>query len=205
VAVGKTLPKYFLDELKALEASYLEEDDPIRQSGFGGGPQRWRAEREPILEAVEEDGDLLDVGCANGYLLECLMTWGQERGLNITPHGLDCGARLIDLARNRMPQFAGHFHVGNGWDWRPRRRYRYIYTLSDCVPPDYLSEYVRRVLNRLVAPGGRLILGAYGSRSQSIAPLDVRKFLASAGHRPSGHAAGGHPPVSRFAWTDAPG
>ena len=77
----RQLPERFLRELEALESSYLSDDDPIRQSGFGGGPERWRSEREPILEAIEGNGDILDIGCANGYLLECLMIWGRERGL----------------------------------------------------------------------------------------------------------------------------
>ena len=47
--------------MAALEDSYLSSDDPIAQSGFGGGAARWRAEREPILTAVDHDGDFLDV------------------------------------------------------------------------------------------------------------------------------------------------
>jgi SAM-dependent methyltransferase len=196
------LPTEFIRKLEQLEESYLTESDPIRQSGFGGGPERWRVEREPILEAVDADGDLLDVGCANGYLLECLVRWGAERGRKITPFGLDHGARLIELAKQRLPEFASNFYVGNAWDWEPPRRFRYVYTLHDCVPEAYLDEYVRRLLTRVVEPGGRLILGAYGSRSQSIPPLDVAKLLASFGHRVVGRARGGDPPVSAFAWTN---
>jgi 2-polyprenyl-3-methyl-5-hydroxy-6-metoxy-1,4-benzoquinol methylase len=68
----------------------------MRQSGFSGGAERWRAERESILDPIHSDGEILDIGCANGYLLECLVTWAKDRGINLTPHGLDHGARLID-------------------------------------------------------------------------------------------------------------
>ena len=68
----------FLQDLWALEAAYLKEDDPIRQSGFRRGADRWRAERGPILDAIETDEDLLDIGCANGYLLERLVKWGRR-------------------------------------------------------------------------------------------------------------------------------
>lgn len=198
------LPQSFLDELKALESSYLTEEDPIRQSGFGGGPRRWREEREPILEAIEADGDLLDVGCANGYLLECLVAWGRERGVEITPHGLDQGARLIELAKERLPDFAPNFHVGNAWDWLPPREYRFVYTLYDCVPREYLPECLHRIMRRMVAPGGRLILGAYGSRSRGLPAFEVAEFLRSIDLTVAGAAAGGQPTVTSFAWTDKP-
>jgi hypothetical protein len=67
------LPVAFLDRLRALEGAYLRETDPVRQSGFGGGHERWHMERTLVLDAVPDDGDFLDVGCANGYLLECLV------------------------------------------------------------------------------------------------------------------------------------
>jgi SAM-dependent methyltransferase len=196
------LPESYLEIIKALEVSYLESDDPIRQSGFGGGPERWRAERKPILGAIESDGDLMDIGCANGYLLECMMEWGAERGLELVPHGLDIGSRLIDLAKNRFPEFASNFHVGNAWDWKPPRQYRYVYSVCDSVPMDYLDRYVARVIERIVEPGGRLILGAYGSRSQGRPPFDVVAWLESRGYDLVGSAEGGEPPIALFAWTD---
>ncbi len=194
------LPEEFLRLVSSLETSYLQSDDPIRQSGFGGGVKRWREEREPILDAVDGDGDLLDIGCANGYLLECLVAWAQERGITITPFGLDLGERLIAHARARMPHFAPNFYIGNGWDWEPPRRFRYVYTLSDCVPLAYFSEYARRLLARLVAPGGRLIVGSYGSFSRQIAPADVAALLETAGLPVAGESAGGDPIMARFAW-----
>ena len=129
------LPAAFLRELEELEEAYLRNSDPIEQSGFYGGPERWRAEREPILDAVESDGDFLDAGCANGYLLECLVAWGRERGFSLIPYGLDQGARLIELARRLRPHLADHFFVGTAWDWSPPPRFRYAYTLLDHVPP----------------------------------------------------------------------
>jgi SAM-dependent methyltransferase len=197
-----SFPADYLAQLRALEDAYLASDDPIRQSGFGGGPERWRAEREPILDAIDGDGDLLDIGCANGYLLECLVAWGAERGLRITPHGLDLGERLVAEARRRMPEFAANFHAGNAWDWQPERRYRYVYTLHDCVPPELLGEYVRRLLERVVEPRGRLIVGAYGSRSRGTPPLPVAEVLESFGLRVTGRAMGGDPPITEFAWVD---
>ncbi len=196
------LPRDFLARVASLEPAYLAHDDPIRQSGFGGGSERWRAERGAILEAVAGDGDLLDIGCANGYLAECLVAWAAERGVHLAPHGIDLGPRLIAEAQRRLPGFAANFHVANGWDWRPGRRFRYVYTLSDCVPPEMLREYVEQLLNHLVEPGGRLIVGSYGSRSRGTPPLDVAAELASYGYAVAGQTMGGDPPLTAFAWLD---
>ena len=197
-----SLPPEFLRRLRQLEEVYLTSADPTRQSGFAGGGERWRREREPILEGLRAGGDLLDACCANGYLLESLMEWGQARGVEIKPFGIDQGARLIELARRRLPRFAGHFQVANAWNWHPPRRYQYVYALWDCVPEDYLAEFVRRLMDRFVAPEGRLILGAYGSVSRNEQPFDVEKFLSSAGYPVCGAAMGGAPPISQFAWVD---
>lgn len=196
------LPAEFLASERALEAKYLASTDPIRQSGFGGGAERWRAERSPILDAVKEDGALLDVGCANGYLLECLVAWGRERGRVIDPFGVDIGPRLIDRARARLPGYAEHFWVADAWTWTPPRRFRYVYALWDCVPFDHLAEFARRLLERAVEPGGRLILGAYGSRSRKTEALDIGAFLVQTGYSVAGTSMGGNPPLNRFAWVD---
>lgn len=201
----RTLPDSFLQRLKELETSYLAETDPIRQSGFGGGPDRWRDERQPILDAVTGDGDLLDIGCANGYLLECLVQWGRDRGLALTPFGLDWSERLISLARKRLPRYDSHFLVGNAWDWQPERKFQYVYSVFDCVPEEYLEEYLHRLLRRVVSPGGRLIIGAYGSRTDNIAPFDIESFLKTHGFNPGGSAEGGRPPVTKFVWMDNTG
>ena len=200
----RQLPPDFIRKLEKLERSYLIESDPIRGSGFGGGPERWRAEREPLLDGVVSDGNILDVGCANGYLLECLIEWALERGLRLTPHGVDRSHALVQRARARLPEFTEHLHVGNAWSWTPPRRYEYVYTLYDCVPLEYLHEYLIRLLERAVAPGGRMIVGAYGSRSTGSPPYDVVEFLEARGWSVSGRSAGGSPVVSLFAWVDRP-
>lgn len=194
------LPDRWMEEIRALEPLYLASADPIRGSGFSGGAERWRAEREPILDAVEGDGDILDVGCANGHLLACLVEWAADRGIALIPFGLDIGPGLVAAARKRLP--GATIHLGNAWDWDPPRRHRYVYALLDLVPPDREDRLVERLLDRFVAPGGRLIMGDYGSRSRRVEPRDVAAVLGR--HRPvAGEACGGDPPLSRFAWIDA--
>jgi hypothetical protein len=197
------LPQDFLQKLATLEASYLAAPDPLRQSGFGGGARRWQAERGPILDALDRDGSFLDIGCANGYLLECLRDWAwQRRRIVLEPHGLDQGAGLIALAKQRLPEYADNLHVGNGWNWRPPCRFQFVYTLNDCVPAGYLAAYLKRIIEVMILPGGRLIVGAYGSRSSGTPPMAVAETLQSMGMAVAGTSSGGDPPVTAFAWTD---
>ncbi len=199
----RVLPAEFVERLRSLESSYLRETDPIRASGFGGGPERLRAAREPLREGARGSADPLDVGCANGYLLECLMQWGSERGFRLTPHGVDVSPALVDLARARLPKFSPNLHVGEAWTWSPPRQYEYVYSVYDCVPLDFLAEFVARLLDRAVQDGGRLIIGSYGSRSSGRVPFDVAGFLESEGHVVAGTSSGGSPVASRFAWIDS--
>lgn len=197
------LPEEFLEHLGELETRYLRATDPIRQSGFSGGPDRWRAERAPILTAIHGSGDLLDVGCANGYLLECLVRWAAERGLTLTPYGVDLGARLIELARRRQPRFRDHFFVANACSWQPPRRFSFVYALYDCVPLAQFGAFVAHLRTRVVAPGGRLIVGAYGNRSRGELPPPIDEMLAGLGCVVAGTARAGEPPTARFAWVDS--
>lgn len=104
--------------VEVYEQHYLESDDPRRQSGFGGDEARWEAARRPIVRAIDRRGTFLDVGCANGYLLESLVRWSPHA---LEPYGLDFSCRLVDVARARLPQWADRFHVGDALEWEPLR------------------------------------------------------------------------------------
>ena len=137
---------------------YLDSDNPWRQSGWGSTPERWRLAREVILSAVERSGTFLDIGCANGLLLECLIAWAGERGIVIEPHGIDLVPELIDLARKRLPAYASNFAAANAFTWRPTCRYDYAHLLLDCVPPSRHREFLHRILESAIERGGRLIV-----------------------------------------------
>ena len=66
---------YHAETRRLLEGAYLEAEDPRGGSGFRGDAGRWERARRPIASAVDRDGTFLDVGCANGLLMESLVEW----------------------------------------------------------------------------------------------------------------------------------
>jgi SAM-dependent methyltransferase len=191
----------FIAAMKALQDVYLDGGDPMEQSGFSGGRERWVSERSPIVRAFDRDGDFLDVGCANGLLLEDVVAWAATRGHVLVPHGVDIGPGLVGLARKRLPGFAANFVVADAWSWQPNRTWDYVFSLVDLGPDDLACYWLMR-LDGWVAPGGRLIIGSYGSRSRDVEPADVAGLLEMCDYHMTGEALAGEPPISRFAWTD---
>lgn len=194
----------FMSEMRALEAAYLESDVATAQSGFHGGRERWIAERSPLAGAIHRQGDFLDVGCANGLLVSDVVVWAAERGYRVVPYGVDLGADLIALARERLPEYAANFTIADAWRWQPNRRWTFVYSLLDLAPDDLLCEWVRRLAG-WVEVGGRLIVGSYGSRSRQQAPAPVAEVLGRCGFEVAGQAFGGDGPITRFAWVSPRG
>jgi hypothetical protein len=93
----QALSRWFEERKMLLETAYLAGTQPWQQSGGGLHPPHsahdWEVLRRPIAECLTTSGTFLDISCANGYLLECLLRWTRERGLLIIPYGLDLGRR----------------------------------------------------------------------------------------------------------------
>jgi hypothetical protein len=181
---------FYADTLRLLEPAYLAGTTPQEGSGFGGDPARWRAHREMIVDGIHGDGTFLDLGCANGLLMESVRGWAGERGFAIEPYGVDLGPRLVDLARARLPHWADRIEVGNAIDYMPAdgRRFTFVHALADCVPERRRADLVRHALAKLVEPGGRLLLSHYGTRP-------AREYLTQVGVPVIGESG-------RTAWTD---
>lgn len=128
------LARWFSSTKETLEVAYLQHTEPWKQSGFSGPEERWVRVRKPIADCVDEPGAFLDIGCANGYLLECVMKWTAERGISIVPYGLDISERLVELAKARLPAYRDNLCVGNGWDWDNPRRFHHVRTELVYVP-----------------------------------------------------------------------
>lgn len=188
--------------------AYLAGDDPRAQSGSSGDEADWAYKRSLIAEAVDRAGSFLDVGCASGYLMETLDRWCRERGHPIAPYGLDIAPELADLARRRLPHWADRIFVGNALDWRPARRFAFVRTGLEYVPPRRQRDLVERLLREVVAPGGRLIIGTYSEeRDETRSDPSDEERVAQWGVTVAGHAERPHPRdtrlVYRVFWIDA--
>jgi trans-aconitate methyltransferase len=162
-------------------AAYLEGDNPRAQSGFGGDEARWETARRPIADAIDRDGTFLDIGCASGHLMECLVRWTTHR---IEPYGLDLSPTLADLARRRLPHWADRIFVGNALTWQPPRRFDFVRTELVYVPAQRQRAFVQRLLDDIVAAGGRLIVCGYGSPRSNVPTHPVRQLVRTYGFEP---------------------
>jgi 2-polyprenyl-3-methyl-5-hydroxy-6-metoxy-1,4-benzoquinol methylase len=177
---------FYRDSQLLLETAYLRDGTPRGGSGFGGTAADWRAQRGHLCQAVDQDGSFLDVGCANGHLLESMVAWSAERGMRLEPFGLDLSAGLVAEARRRLPRWADRLWVGNALDWTAPggRRFDVVHTLLDLVPVARLEQMVRHQLEHLVAPGGRLLASSYVPARDRSRHAD--RLLADLGFRVDG-------------------
>ena len=185
--------------------TYLAGDNPRAQSGHSGDAIRWEGARRLILDAVDRDGSFLDIGCANGHLMESLNTWAAEDGICLDPWGIDISSELVALARNRLPQWRDRIFVGNAMDWKPPRRFLFARAGVGYVPSHRRPDFLRHLLADVVEPGGRLIVGVFNEETGHAA---LETAASSWGFDVAGRAERPHPDTNRLVrrlfWVDAP-
>jgi hypothetical protein len=154
---------WFEAEKRFHETLYLSGTNPRQQSGFGRNEWDWKAFRRPVVAAIHRDGTFLDIGCANGLLMEDVTRWAREDGHAIEPYGLEISEKLAALAQERLPHWRDRISIGNALDWNPPRRFDYVRTELVYVPAHRQREYIERLLSRFVTPDGYVIVCSYGS------------------------------------------
>jgi diadenosine tetraphosphate (Ap4A) HIT family hydrolase/SAM-dependent methyltransferase len=176
--------------------AYTAATTPWGGSGKGGSREDWEHARSHVAHAIDRDGSFLDVGCANGYLLECLPDWTPRR---IDRYGLDIAPELVELARRRLPQLAGRFFVGNALHWTPPRSFTYIRTSLEYVPRNRRRDLV----DRLAASCERLIIGVFSEETDA---RPTEELIRSWGYRIAGRSERAHRRKSgidhRVLWID---
>lgn len=134
--------------------AYLAAETPWGQSGKTGTAGDWEWSRSHVADAIDRDGAFLDVGCANGYLIECLARWTT---FAVEPYGLDISPELGELARQRLPHWADRIFVGNALTWEAPRRFTFVRTGLDYVP----GARRRELVERLLGFSERLVVGVF--------------------------------------------
>lgn len=150
---------WFQRMLELEAAACLGADTVYEGAGHPGSPAEWEEANRLLVGALHKSGSFLDVGCANGLLMESLAAWAQQAGRRIDPHGLEMSPELVQVARSRLPHWAGRIHAGNVLHWEPPQRYTFVRTCLDYVPRTRRAELVQRILDDFLEPGGRLLLG----------------------------------------------
>lgn len=136
--------------------AYLAADTPEAGSGHSGTAEDWEYSRGVVAEAIEGHGAFLDVGCANGLLMESMQRWA-----GVEPYGLEISPELAELARTRYPHWRERIFVGSALDWEPPQRFEAVRSGLEYVPLPRRRELVAHLLENVVAPGGRLIVGKF--------------------------------------------
>lgn len=198
---------WFEEQWKPLEEAYLSTGDPRGQSGFRGAAERWERARRVIAEAVDRDGTFLDIGCANGLLMESIVKWTRAAGYEVEPYGVDLSPKLAALARRRLPAWSQNIWTANAATWRPPRRFDFVRTELEYVPERDRRGYLEHLLDFLL-PDGKLIVCWYRGSDR---PLEgsprPRDVLSSWGQVPLEEAEARDVDgtlLTRVAWIEAP-
>lgn len=166
---------------------YLAQDNPRAQSGHGGDEYHYAFSHLPIIEAIYKNGTFLDVGCANGHLMESVHKWASAIGFDLQVFGVDISEGLIELAKNRLPQWHERFFIGNSFFWKPEQKFDYIHVGGlGQVPEDDERMFFEHLMKNYVVDGGRIILGPYWHINEDSQYSGIKKLLDS-GISPNGY------------------
>jgi SAM-dependent methyltransferase len=120
--------RFFDEQLTLHEAKYLAGTNPRQQSGFGRDQRDWERYRRIVTAPIDADGTFLDVGCANGLLMQSVAAWAAEDGHIIEPYGVEISPKLAELARTRLPLWKDRIFTGNALMWIPPFKFDFVRT-----------------------------------------------------------------------------
>jgi SAM-dependent methyltransferase len=143
---------------------------------------------EPIIDVASKTlagltGDVLDLGCGNGALLEKICR-SQEL---LIPYGIDRNGESLDHARELLPRFREHFVKGNFFDpavWPGPGRYTLAILMAGRLL-EATAEDSRRLIATLQARCGQILVYVYPGWSPDPFEELVRRagLSINGGHR----------------------
>lgn len=161
--------------------AYLSAETPQGGSGSSRDAAGWEHARSLLADAVEPGQTFLDVGCANGHLMESMARWA-----GVEPYGLEISPELAELARRRLPEWRDRIWVGNAIEWAPPRPFDVVRTGVDYVPPPRRAELVERLLSWC----DRLVVGVFNEECEE---RRLEAEVGSWGFRIAGRSEREHP------------
>lgn len=171
--------------------SYLAAPTPEAGSGHSGTADDWNYSRGIVAQAIDRSGTFLDVGCANGLLMESVERWARARGHAVEPFGIDISPELTAHAASRYPTWSDRFTCANALGYTPARRFDFVRTGLEYVPPARRRDLLAWLVDRVVEPGGRLIIGKYNEPIETRAVEHAIASYLAAGSIPA-RIAGRH-------------
>jgi Methyltransferase domain len=175
--------------------AYLAAETPQGGSGSSRDEAGWEHARSLLADAVEPGQSFLDVGCANGLLMESMATWAR-----VEPYGLEISPELAAVARRRLPHWADRIWVGNALEWEPDRRFDVVRAGLDYVP----APRQRQLLAHLLGYGDRVLIGVFNEERER---RSLEELVTSWGFDVAGRTERLHPHPQiayRAFWVDAP-
>ena len=168
--------------------------------------QDWYDHRFPLVNAINRSGTILDIGCANGFLLRCLVEWSEH---TLEPYGIEPDEALSERCKDLFLDQKDHFatlplqRLSQAERVGLPRQYDFVYW---CVWDNLFFDNVQfeeclEQAYSAVKESGRLILGFYdgdiGVIDKKIGWLEIN-FQRSEGRLDS--KTGGEV----FVWYDKP-
>jgi len=137
----------------------------------------WVKRRAFIADLINKSGSILDIGCANGFLLRSLQEWSKYK---LTPYGIDVEIKFPNQIKELFPTNYSNFiqldirNINNISSFSLPDKYDFVYwhvwdewDLSSDEQQDIVAQ-----AGEHVASGGRFILGFYSSREQNMERIE---------------------------------
>lgn len=154
--------KFVEKQKKIYRKRYLSCSHELDRSGWNGTSETWRKAREVMLEAFDNEGRFLDVGCANGVLCRDLRKWAIEcKGVEIIPYGFDFIPELIAESKIQNKGFEKNFRVSEIRSYNSSFRFKYIHLAFKCCRNEKDMALVLKKYLGLLERDGTMLACSY--------------------------------------------
>jgi 2-polyprenyl-3-methyl-5-hydroxy-6-metoxy-1,4-benzoquinol methylase len=145
-------------------------DQLVAGAKMRGSFKDWEAGRQFIASAVDRDGTIFHLGCANGLLLRSLTEWSEHK---LVPYGIDIDPTSVAAAKKVFEETPERFVSNDELPGAVERGdippvfdmvYWTVWDNEQLTTEDG-KKFLDYALG-LVKPGGRLILGFYNESRQ---------------------------------------